>query len=425
MRFFYTLLWYLLLPLLFVRLWWRGRRAPAYRQRWRERMALGYRPGTLKHSVWIHAVSVGETLAAAPLIEALLARFPETPLIVTTTTPTGSERMRALFGDRVTHVYCPWELPGAYRRFFRAFDPRLVIVLETELWPNLCAAATARGAKLMLMNGRLSEKSYRGYARLGALVRPMLGRFQVLAVQTEAEAERFRQLGADPQRIKVNGSVKFDLTLDDPVKTAASALRAEFTQRPVWIAASTHPGEDEMVLAAHRQILADQPQALLVLVPRHPERFDEVAGLARRRGFGRARRSRHDTVDEQTQVYLADTMGELLILFGVSDVAFVGGSLVPVGGHNLLEPAAWSLPVLSGTHLHNFTAIADLLDQAGALELVADSEALARAVAALFADADECRRRGEAAAAVVAANRGALQRGITICASLWPSRSGS
>ena len=252
MRLLYSLLWYALLPLLFARLWWRGRRAPAYRRRWRERLALGLGRGRLRGSVWIHAVSVGETLAAAPLIEALLARHPDTPLVVTTTTPTGSERVQALFGDRVTHVYCPWELPAAYRRFWRAFDPRLVVILETELWPNLCAAAKAHGARLLLMNGRLSENSYRGYRRLPKLVRPMLARFDLLAVQTRAEADRFQALGADPERIRVNGSVKFDLTLDDSLRDQAAALRQRFAARPVWIAASTHPGEDEPVLALTR-----------------------------------------------------------------------------------------------------------------------------------------------------------------------------
>ncbi|MCH2558668.1 MAG: lipid IV(A) 3-deoxy-D-manno-octulosonic acid transferase [Alcanivorax sp.] len=424
MRSLYTLLWYLLLPALFLRLWWRGRRAPAYRQRWRERLALGYRPGTLSGSVWIHAVSVGETLAAAPLIEALLAEFPDTPLVVTTTTPTGSERVRALFGDRVTHVYCPWELPTAYRRFLRAFDPRLVVILETELWPNLCAAARAHGARLLLMNGRLSEKSFRGYARLPRLVQPMLARFEVLAVQTEAEARRFQALGASPDQVRVNGSIKFDLSLTDDVRRQAADLRAPWGTRPVWIAASTHPGEDEKVLEAHRRLRESHPDALLILVPRHPERFDEVAGLIRRQGVGLARRSRQDPVDQGVQVYLADTMGELLMLFGAADLAFVGGSLVPVGGHNLLEPAAWGLPVLTGPHLHNFTAIAALLDEAGGLTVVEGEQPLAAALAALYDDAGERRRRGEAAAGVVAANRGALQRGLNICASLWPSRSG-
>ncbi|WP_372637822.1 lipid IV(A) 3-deoxy-D-manno-octulosonic acid transferase [Alcanivorax jadensis] len=414
MRIFYSALWYLLLPFLFLRLWLRGRQAPAYRQRWKERMAWGYRPGTLKNSLWVHAVSVGETLAAVPMIERLLADYPQMPLLVTTTTPTGSERVKALFGDRVTHVYCPWELPTALNRFLRAFDPKMVIVLETELWPNLCAAAKRHGAKLMLMNGRLSEKSYRGYSKLPRLVRPMMARFDALAVQTPVERERYIALGAWPERVHAIGSVKFDMSLDHTVRQAAGDLRAAIGERPVWIAASTHPGEDELVLTAHKALLETAPNTLLVLVPRHPERFDSVAQLVRQRGLGLARRSKQEAVAADTQVYLADTMGELLMLFGVADVAFVGGSLVPVGGHNLLEPAGWGKPVVTGPHLHNFTAISDLLDEAGALTLVDNADALAIALQALFHHPEKRQRQGQAAAAVVEANRGALEKGLQL-----------
>ncbi len=415
MRTLYSFLWYLLLPFLFLRLWLRGRKAPAYRLRWKERMAWGYRPGTLKNSLWVHAVSVGETLAAAPLIERLLADYPDVPLLVTTTTPTGSERVRALFGDRVTHVYCPWELPTALTRFMRAFDPQLVIVLETELWPNLCAAVKRHGAKLMLMNGRLSEKSYRGYGKLPRLIRPMMARFDALAVQTRVEAERYMALGAWPERVYPIGSVKFDMTLDTAVKHAASQLRVSCGDRPVWIAASTHPGEDALVLAAHKTLRAQKPDALLILVPRHPERFDGVADQVREAGLSVARRSQQES-PAHAAVYLADTMGELLMLFGACDVAFVGGSLVPVGGHNLLEPAAWEKPVLTGPHLHNFTAIAQLLDEAGGLSVVDSGEALGDKLQALMSDPDQCVRQGQAAAAVVEANRGALEKGLELIA---------
>lgn len=415
MRTLYSFLWYLLLPFLFLRLWLRGRKAPAYRLRWKERMAWGYRPGTLKNSLWVHAVSVGETLAAAPLIERLLADYPDVPLLVTTTTPTGSERVQALFGDRVTHVYCPWELPTALTRFMRAFDPQLVIVLETELWPNLCAAVKRHGAKLMLMNGRLSEKSYRGYGKLPRLIRPMMARFDALAVQTQVEAERYMALGAWPERVYPIGSVKFDMTLDTAVKQAASQLRVSFGDRPVWIAASTHPGEDAPVLAAHKAVRAQKPDALLILVPRHPERFDGVADQVREAGLSVARRSQQEPAADAA-VYLADTMGELLMLFGACDVAFVGGSLVPVGGHNLLEPAAWEKPVLTGPHLHNFTAIAQLLDDAGGLSVVDSGEALGDKLQVLMSDSDQCVRQGQAAAAVVEANRGALEKGLELIA---------
>ena len=418
MRTFYSAIWYLLLPFLFLRLWLRGRQAPAYRQRWKERMAWGYRPGTLQRSIWVHAVSVGETLAAVPMIERLLADYPETPLLVTTTTPTGSERVKALFGDRVTHVYCPWEVPTALNRFLRAFDPKMVIVLETELWPNLCAAVKRHGAKLMLMNGRLSEKSYRGYSKFPRLVRPMMARFDALAVQTPVERERYVALGAWPERVHAIGSVKFDMSLDDTVRQAAAGLRAEIGERPVWIAASPHPGEDEPVLAAHKSLLKTLPTALLVLVPRHPERFGSVAQLVRHQSLTLARRSKQEAIAADTQVYLADTMGELLMLFGVADVAFVGGSLVPVGGHNLLEPAAWGKPVVTGPHLHNFAAISELLDKADALTLVDNADALAITLQGLFRHPDRRQSQGQAAAAVVEANRGALEKGLGLVRQL-------
>jgi len=420
MRLLYTLLWYLLLPVLFARLWWRGRRAPEYRQRWGERLALGLKPLRLQASVWIHAVSVGEVLAAAPLIRTLLEEHPATPVVVTTTTPTGSERVCALFGDQVTHVYCPWDLPGALGRFHHAFDPRLVLVMETELWPNLVASAYKRHVPVMLVNGRLSLSSYRGYARLPALTRPMMGALTRVLAQTDEEAYRFRRLGVSANAVDVTGNIKFDLSLSETVRAQASELREHFAARPVWMAASTHEGEDEPVLEAHRRVRASHPEALLVLVPRHPERFEGVAELVGQQGFDCVRRSAGARVGD-AGVYLADTMGELLMLLGTADAAFVGGSLVPVGGHNLLEPAAWSVPVLSGPRLHNFQHVARLLDHAGALTQVHKADELGRSIAALLSDETERKRQGAAGAAVVAAHRGALQRVVSSVAAFWPT----
>jgi 3-deoxy-D-manno-octulosonic-acid transferase len=421
MRLFYSALWYALLPFLFARLWWRGRLAPAYRQRWCERLALGYSTPAPGGCVWLHAVSVGEFLAAAPLVEALLERHPDKPFLVTTTTPTGSAQVRARFGERVLHVYCPWELPDALARFMRHFQPRLGIIMETELWPNLTLAAQRQGCRLILANGRLSERSYRGYARLTSLVTPLLRRFARLSVQTEAERERFIALGAQPEKVIVGGSIKFDLSLPDELREQAQAERTRLGDRPVWIAASTHPPEEGMVLAAQRQLLRTQPDALLIWVPRHPERFDQVATQVTAAGLTLARRSQQQPVTADTQVYLADTMGELLLLYGVADVALVGGSLdASLGGHNLLEPAAWGKPVLTGHHLTNFTAIAELLKEAGALQQVLSAAGLAAAVQSLFADEALRREKGEAASRVVAANRGALQKLVTLVESFWP-----
>lgn len=419
MRFLYTLMWYLLIPLVLLYLFWRGRKAPAYRQRWRERF--GCHDATVQGAVWLHAASVGEVLAAAPLIESLLQRHPDTPLVVTTTTPTGSERVQALFGTRVHHSYWPWDVPAVLRRFWRVWSPALVILLEMELWPNLVAEAERRGVPVVLANGRLSAGSHRGYGRFRALVRPMLATFKALAVQTPEEAERFVDLGADPARVTVTGNVKFDITLDDSLRARAAALRQQLGERPVWIAASTHPGEDEIVLAAHERLRVQHATALLVLVPRHPERFVGVATLARERGHSVVTRSSGVAVDAGTSVYLADTMGELLMLYGVADIAFVGGSLVPVGGHNLLEPALWQLPILTGPILHNFTQVAALLDAAAALQRVAGEQELAEALKKLFREDAMRRERGRAAAQVVAAHRGALARLVAVLEQHWPA----
>lgn len=420
MSFAYTALWYALLPFLFVRLYWRGRLAPAYRQRWKERLGL-YDSPAIEGCVWLHAVSVGEFLAAVPLAEALLQRHPELPLLITTTTPTGSERVRAQFGERVLHVYCPWELPGALKRFMTHFKPRLGIIMETELWPNLSRAAVRHHCRLLLANGRLSASSYGGYARLPSLVQPMMRRFTALAVQTETEKQRFVSLGADNGKVQVTGSIKFDLTLSDELRERAATERQRLGDRPVWLAASSHPPEEGIILEAHQQLLQQQPDALLIWVPRHPERFDAVASQLASAGLEVARRSQQQAVTEATQVYLADTMGELLLLYGVADVALVAGSLdASLGGHNLLEPAAWGKPVLSGPHLTNFRAIADLLLEADALTLVNTAAELAQAVNKLLADAYLREQQGKAASRIVDANRGALQRLVDLIETHWP-----
>ena len=409
-RTLYTLLLHLGLPLIALRLYLRGRRAPAYRQRIAERFACRlppFQPG----GIWVHAVSVGESIAAAPMVRALLERHPELPVTVTCMTPTGSERIRALFGDRVQHCYLPYDLPWAASRFLDRLQPRLAVIMETELWPNHIHACARRGIPTVLANARLSEKSARGYARFAGLTRPMLAEMSWIAAQTETEAERFRQLGARAECVSVTGSIKFDLSIDPELPARAQALRASWgaERRPVWIAASTHAGEDEIVLDAHRRLLAEQPDSLLILVPRHPERFDDVYSLCLREGFATVRRSSGQPVGEGAQVLLGDTMGELLFLYALADVAFVGGSLVPNGGHNLLEPAALGLPVLSGPHLLNFLEIAAQLREAGALQEVSGAESLARQLHCLLAGGEVRRQMGEAGMSVLYRNQGALE----------------
>lgn len=410
-RTLYTLLLHLALPLIALRLAWRAWKAPAYARRLGERFALGL-PPLEPGGIWVHAVSVGESIAAAPMIRALRERYPNLPVTVTCMTPTGSERIRALFGDSVGHCYLPYDLPWASARFLRRLRPRLAIIMETELWPNHLHQCARRGVPLVLANARLSERSARGYARFARLTAPMLAELNLIAVQTEAEAERFRRLGARPGCVEVTGSIKFDLRIDPALPAKAAALRETWgaTARPVWIAASTHAGEDDVVLEAHRRLLADFPEALLILVPRHPERFAGVHELCRGAGFATARRSLGEAVGPGTAVLLGDTMGELLFLYALADLSFVGGSLVENGGHNLLEPAALGKPVLAGPHLFNFLEIAGQLREAGALETVRDAGQLADALAGLWRAPADARRRAEAGLGVLRANQGALQR---------------
>lgn len=428
-RWLYTLLLRLLLPAVFLRLWLRGRQAPAYRLRWRERLGLAPRvlPGAQPpeavqpppgRPLWIHAVSVGETLAAQPLVHALRLQHPTLPLLITTMTPTGSERVRALWGDTVHHVYAPYDLPGAVARFVARWQPRALVVMETELWPNTLAHARAIGLPVMLANARLSERSARGYGRLGRLTRELMANLSVVAAQDAATAERFVALGVPAARVQLTGSLKFDISISEAVLDAAADCqrRWQLGARPVWVAASTHAGEDEPVLAAHRRLLATHPDALLILVPRHPERFDSVAELVRAQGFTLVRRSSGERVDGRCQVMLGDTMGELLIWLGLAQAAFVGGSLVATGGHNALEPLALGVPTLTGPHYFNFQAINDELLTAEALAVVADAESLAAAVATLVDDQALALARRDAGLRVLAANRGAVARQLGLLA---------
>ena len=406
----YNLLFHLALPAVLGRMLWRSLKAPAYRQRLGERLGRG--PELPAGGVWLHAVSVGETIAAAPLVRWLRAQHPELPLTVTNATPTGADRARALFGDQVAHSHAPWDLPWAVERFLDRTRPRLVLLMETELWPNIVHACSSRGIPVMLVNARLSARSARGYRRLGALTRELVSQLSRVAAQTEADGERFVALGLSPERLSVTGSIKFDQDIDEGVRAKAEALRQawhEAAGRLVWIAASTHQGEDEQLLEVFRVARSRCPGLLLVLVPRHPERFGQVEQLCVDRGFATLRRTQgHPGPD--TEVLVADTMGELLALYGAADLAFVGGSLVPVGGHNLLEPAAWGLPVLSGPHLFNFLEISEMLAEAGALRVVADADELASQLLPLLEDARARRHMGRAGAGVLEANRGALGR---------------
>ncbi|WP_286790382.1 MULTISPECIES: lipid IV(A) 3-deoxy-D-manno-octulosonic acid transferase [unclassified Pseudomonas] len=408
-RILYSLLFYIALPFIAVRLVLRSCKAPLYRQRMGERFSLGLppmRPGGL----WIHAVSVGESIAAAPMVRALIERHPDLPVTVTCMTPTGSERIRALFGDQVQHCYLPYDVPCAVARFLDHVRPTLAVIMETELWPNYIHQCSRRGIPVALANARLSARSAKGYGRLEGVTRPMLSSMDWIAVQTSAEAERFTSLGARPECVTVTGSIKFDLSIDPALISRAEVLREAWGHRPVWIAASTHAGEDKILLAAHTRLRQHLPDALMILVPRHPERFDDVYKHCQQSQLSTARRSKDEPVAHDTAVYLGDTMGELLFLYAAADVAFVGGSLIERGGHNLLEPAALGKPVLSGPHVFNFLDIAAQLRDAQALRDVRSAEDIAEALQLLLMDEHVAGQMRQGGLAVLKANQGALQR---------------
>ncbi len=410
-RLLYTLCFYLLVPVILLRLFWRGLKAPAYRSRLAERFGWFTAPA-LNKPLWIHAVSVGETIAAAPLINRLLAENPAQQIIVTTMTPTGSERVRALFGERVFHVYAPYDLPDAIGRFLKRCRPCALIIMETELWPNTIHACSRRNLPVLVANARLSARSARGYARFGALSRSMLQQISRIAAQHQDDGQRFTQLGLPTDRLTITGSIKFDLELPNNLHKDAQALRRQLgSARPIWIAASTHAGEDERLLQAHRHLLKRHPNLLLILVPRHPERFDQVYQLCGEQGLSTARRSRTEPCTDATRVLLGDTMGELMLFYGAADIAFVGGSLVANGGHNPLEPAALGLPILMGPHLFNFSHICTQLQDAGGLRVVdADAQAISDALANWLSQPGQREAAGQAALGVVKANQGALSR---------------
>ncbi|MEQ9464825.1 MAG: lipid IV(A) 3-deoxy-D-manno-octulosonic acid transferase [Haliea sp.] len=407
LRALYSLLFRLALPFVLLQLWWSGRDNPGLRSHWRQR--LGYLQSAPRQVIWIHAVSVGETIAAVPLVKALLRAYPDQQILMTAMTATGAARARALFGGRVQVAFSPYDTPGSVRRFLDRARPLALVILETELWPNMVGLTRARGIPVMLVNARLSARSARGYRRIGGLVRPMLASLDWIAAQAEEDARRFVDIGASAQTVTVTGSIKFDVEIDAGLRRQAASLRQALgDSRPVWIAASTHDGEDSQILAAHRAVLAHYPETLLILVPRHPERFEQVAVEVAAAGLKLARRARGDSARE-AQVYLGDSMGELLLLYGAADLAFVAGSLIERGGHNPLEPAAWALPVITGPHVFNFEVIYDALQRGNGLFRVADSAGLADAVLALLADPVQRQLSGRNALAIVEAKRGVLE----------------
>ena len=410
MRLAYALITYLMMPVYAAYWAVRGLGNRSYRDRFGQRFGFGY-PLMTGGSIWIHAVSVGEVQAAVPLIKSLVKQFPDRRLLVTTVTPTGAARVEALFGDSVQHCYIPFETPYAVTRFFNSVQPDIALILETEIWPNLYYECGRREIPLVLVSARISPNSMGTYRSFLPLFRETLSYGIVIAAQSEADAERFRLLGAAPERTKVTGNIKFDIELPKNLLESGDAFRREnFAGRPVWIAASTHDREEEQVLHAHELVRKQFPDALLVLVPRHPERFATVRSLLHKQGLNFVARTDGVPCTSDTEVYLGDTMGDVPLFYAASNVAFVGGSLVAIGGHNLLEPAALGRPVVTGPHLFHTQDIAGKFEKLGASITVNNAGQLGAAVADLFADEARATDIGNRGREIVQQNKGALDR---------------
>ena len=424
-RFLYTILFYAVVPFILFRLVLRSRKAPAYRQRLQERFAL-YNASYQKGVIWFHAVSVGEAEAVFPLVVSILDRYPGTPVLITTTTPTGSARVKSVLGDRVEHVYLPYDLPGCIQRFLGTFQPRLAVIVETEIWPNLYRLCGDYGISLAIINARLSQRSAKGYSKLKSLTSATLSNVSLIAAQTEEDAARFESLGALPEKIVVTGNIKFDYEVPSSILDKGKQIRQNLYRRDwVWIAASTHDGEDEQVLAAYDEIRSREPQILLVLVARHPERFKAVEVLCRSRGLNVTLRSTNEPCSPLTDVFLVDTLGELKLFYATADIAFVGGSLVKTGGHNILEPAAVGLPVIFGPHMFNFQSIAELFTTANAAVQIDDSHALAAEVLKCLQNPPYRDALGQRALMVVNNNKGAIDKVMEQLEGLITELSGS
>ena len=404
-RLLYSFVFYCVTPLVLLRLGWRSFREPVYRDTLSQRF--GFVARSTERPIWVHAVSAGETIAAVPLVRRLIKDGHA--VIVTTMTPTGRERVVSLLGNDVEHCYAPYDLPDAVNRFLSSIRPKALIILDTELWPNIIHYTHARGIPGFLVNGRLSEKSARGYDLIAPISRPMLNKLTRVCVQSESQGYRFRQLGVSEKQLDVTGSIKFDSTLPDDLQLRRSELTRKFVDKKVSLAASTHEGEETEILDAFKAI-AVEPTNLLVLAPRHPHRSDRVYELCVAKGMRVVRHSENRPCLPETQVYLLDTMGELVYFYSIAHIAIVGGSLVDVGGHNPMEPASQGVPMIMGWYRRNIDDIADQFIQAGAMEVVSDQKELLAVWQGMLVDKPKLTHMADAALVVMNANRGALDR---------------
>lgn len=416
-RLIYTLFLWLLLPYIFIRLAWRGRKQPDYWRHWGERF--GFYPARTDNQplIWLHAVSVGETRATVSLVAQLRAAYPQHQILFTHTTPTGRDTSVQLYGDAVQRVYLPYDYPFAVRRFLRHFRPQLGILMETEIWVNLIHAAARERVPLVLLNARMSAKSARGYARFSALVRPALQGFTAIAAQTADDAERLQRLGAS--KVSIMGNLKFDIQPPAAQLALGQSLRQQFgAHRRIFLAASTREGEETLLLAAYAAL--PEPRPLLVIVPRHPQRFADVATLIRQHGLRCQRRSLNQAVPAEVEVVLGDSMGELFAYYAAADVAYIGGSLLPFGGQNLIEACAVGTPVLIGQHTYNFADASRLAVECGAAWRVQDADELFATALTLLNNPATLAEQSQRARHFVTRHQGASQRAMTVIESVLP-----
>lgn len=410
MRIIYSFLFYCLTPFIVLRLLWRSLKNSAYRQRIFERF--GFYPQSYPQNViWFHAVSVGECEAIFPLIRLIQMRQPQSPILITTTTPTGSARVQAVLGNSVMHVYLPYDLPDVIARFLRTFKPKIAVIVETEIWLNLFHACERKQIPLYLINARLSEKSVRNYQRIPSLVIPALNAIREIATQTDTDKIRFIKIGANSEKIETFGNIKFDINIEPEIFTKAQNLKAQlFENRFVFVAASTHEGEEILLLEIYKNLKKQIPELLLAIAPRHPERFVMVENLVKNANLKHVTRTSNQVCENETDIFLIDTLGELKLFYAASDIAFVGGSLVPTGGHNVLEPAAAGVPVLFGLEMKNFAFIAEKMLEAKAALRCENIEDLKIKIFELYNQTELRNRLRENAKNFVTNNQGATER---------------
>lgn len=413
-RLLYTLFIMLALPAIILRLFWKSINLRAYRHRILERLGIYHNFSVKPGGFLIHAVSVGEVILALPLVKALQTQYPDLPITLTTTTPTGSQRVQQTLGNKVAHVYMPYDLPWMLESLYNKVQPSCVIIMETEIWPHLVNMCKRHKIPVGIVNGRISDQSIGRYLLVKFFIANVLKQLTFVAAQSQLDGDRFLQLGLPANKLQVTGNLKFDAQVNEQQLQAGKQLKAELNSRLIWVAASTHPGEEEQVLNAFKQVHSRVPNCLLILIPRHPDRFNAVADLLTAQQINFVRRTENKPCNDDVEVLLGDTMGEMGMYYAMADLAFVGGSLVPIGGHNLLEPAALGVPSLTGPHFFNFKEIVMLLQKADALTLVKNADDLAGQVVTLFQLPAICSQKGANALQVFMQNRGALKNNMNI-----------